>query len=280
MGQGIEIDESVTNDPVQANKWYKAICFDHASPKRVAGTALVAGVVGSATITEANRNSGTFNLDAGDTIGSLGVICAPPSGISWTDNYGFLRVVGKLIGVGKDRLSRVRPNFHGSLYKFLVEGFESRGNKAENDKAPYPRPKSMKMCPPNYYMSGITYSKNNSNGQIQGISQIWCKRSETNKVSQLNPYGYWASSPKELSFDLEYDNYFAGQDHSEALPRYFNISVSLDQWIGHPKAPSNATSETLKCTAQNRVMTQLQFKYDSNQKMTKIGIGCSKFSYF
>ena len=110
---------------------------------------LAIGFLGAATSPVASESQFTG-------IGHLQMICAPYSDAPFTNNWGFLTMIGRNVQKGEDVIRGGRMNSH--FRSTLKRNYEVRDLDQQPGGTVAPRPVSFKTCPPNYYLRGLVFS--------------------------------------------------------------------------------------------------------------------------
>lgn len=164
--------------------------FRQLGPRMRTHAGIALGLVGTATKPDANDG----------VVGSLGIICGPWSAIAWSDNWRFLMINGRQMKQGLDAAGDFVPR--AMLSWALPLSYEVRVDP--NISEPYPRPISMKMCPPNYFLNGVWV--NEQDGILAGIAALQCETPDGDeRVESLDApsakYGNYTMAGRKYPLD-------------------------------------------------------------------------------
>lgn len=151
---------------------------------------MVVGLIGTSTHTYYNEEA---------AVASLGIICAPWSSQSWSDNWNWLLKFLRVRTEGGDaRQNSVWQPVLRLALPFMIEQRQER----ESEPA-YLRPMSMKMCPPNYMLKGVRLL--HSEKTLRGISHLLCENMAGDKhEAPMRPESSgWNYLIKNKLFSLE-----------------------------------------------------------------------------
>ena len=110
-------------------------------------------------------------------------ICTPWTEASWFDNWNFTHIHGEHLGSKSPGRKAFFPIWWRKLYHAVREVYELRKDSSGSSTVEHVRPPSMKTCPPNYHMKGVTFYHGKKSGSdlpiLLGIKYLRCARMET-----------------------------------------------------------------------------------------------------
>ena len=186
--------------------------------------------------------------DESTRVASLGVICAPYSTSSWTDNWNWVLKHMRVRWTGEED-TREQSAWMPILR--LALPFMTEWRKELPQMEDYIRPMSMKTCPPNYLLAGVGIYHNAT--ELTGITSLRCRNSDGDilttplKPSQGPAPGVW-----------EYE--------------FHDRRFSMEQRIGSP-SPTGSTYEDLECPT-DFVMSGIQVSKSSLAPVSHFHLAC------
>ena len=205
------------NVPYGFRLTFQNLCdFSDVTPDKPWGMAI--GLVGGKTELSGTRSHCSSHSECVDPevcedqqcvvpagVGNLRVVCAPWTSLSWDQNWMFLKVIGRFMPRGSDSFVSGFSWWRAYLHELLRYAFEKR----EAGGTETYRPISMKLCPPNFVMTGMyTHVVNPfepENVYLAGVSHLICERPKLNPA----PAGY----PDKACVSLSPDSMNAGLAH-------------------------------------------------------------------
>lgn len=207
-------------------------------------------------------------VEEGGGLGSFYFICAPYSGISYTENWRFLRVKGGSIPRELDTVSG--PYRWGFFDDFFSRVYEQRYHP-DMEGGVMVRPASAKMCPPNYLMNGLTFARS-AEGRFLGVKSLRCVSPESNSGKGGNDVLTVYLKDSDVvqdrgwsTFERDFDYALRGKD------------FSLSQYVGYPEC-SGTNCSLLECPNDDRgnpkVVKGFRAKHDTEGLLENINLVC------
>ena len=156
------------NRPERGKRTVRLLCdYGHYNGVRIlkqkfrtqAGMAI--GIIGTST---------TEFPDDSSRVADLGIICAPWSTASWTDNWNWLL---RHMRSRWDGQPNTRENSVWQPILRLALPFMTEWRREHSGAERYVRPGSMKTCPPNYVLYGL--GVHHRDGQLVGVNRLLCR---------------------------------------------------------------------------------------------------------
>ncbi len=202
--------------------------FTNADPNNVG---IGVGFVGSVRYNPDNIEQDV--IDDGSTIGFARMICTPWSSKPFVRNWPFLRTMGLSYQNTERDVSTLRYVTDGFGYYlgWLQNTLANLGEWRYDDEqatwgldGPYLRPISMKTCPPNYFLFGVTFDTREYNGDrvVRGIKTLHCRVSTD----------AWERYQQQLDRVVHRDLYIDGQGYG--FYQMGGRNFSRTQYIGWP----------------------------------------------
>jgi hypothetical protein len=236
--------EKIENPSTEIAYWGQLAC-DSMCMRDIEGCTIperadvAVGIIGGAT---------SARDDAGAFVGELYLVCAPYSTKPWSDNFRFLKVMhpgftGEM--VDKDGDGTAEPLFQDILHRasagtkdlsdWLWNAFELRFlDRSDSSIESTTRPPSLKMCPPNYVLSGLKLNWHDEDILV-GVSDIDC--TPVNQAAGTTSSTWGPRDQFPLYADTKYQGYRWSRKDSGDINLFSHFS--LDQRIGVPR-PSTA----------------------------------------
>lgn len=201
-------------------------------------------------------------------VGSLRLVCAPWSSVSYTENWPFLKFVGRRLPQGDDTLETGWAWWSANLPSALSYMYEHYLGSIE----PLYRPASMKLCPPNFYLQGIVSAYDTQDDHLKGVTHLICARAPASPA----PKGYPERICVSLSTDgpsLQYCRDLSSKGIASATYAtcgadcYDDFTLAgnsfpLDQQIGLSNATPN-TEEDQYCPEGTAIYGMKIYAYES-----------------
>lgn len=231
------------------SNYEKHLRFDLGSDRLRIPHGTVIGFMGSPSTIKLNHSDQELTY-----ISDFFAVCIPWSSASWFDNWNMAYVKGLIQDQSLEQATAYFPTYWMKLYEALRITYERR---TEINAATYEvtrlRPPSMKTCPPNYHLQGISYhegwKKDEDVPVILGIHTLHCtlmdSRKEAILASEEAGYGMqWSDLEKNLDVPLvkNLGNYTLSGD-----------SFTMDNRIGDPTSQSTTENwvkveqDTVRC---------------------------------